>query len=80
VRPLLFQDRDQDQVQFIQECTFGTELLFGAGVLDDKIDDEVPDTCGSNRPRSARAPRHVHIGYIPNYLGIVLSVEPSTES
>lgn len=46
VRPLLFQDRDQDQVQFVQECAFGTELLFGAGVLDDEIDDEVPDTCG----------------------------------
>ena len=44
VRPLLFQDRDQDQVQFVQERAFGAELLLGARILDDEIDDEVPDT------------------------------------
>lgn len=77
VRPFLLQDRDQDQVQFVQECALGAELLFGAGVLDNKIDDEVSDTCQENRPALARAPQHVPNGRMINYPGIDLWVEPS---
>lgn len=43
VWPLLLQNRDQDQVQFVQESTFAAEFLLGAGILDDEIDDEVAD-------------------------------------
>lgn len=46
VWPLLLQNRDQDQIQFVQESAFAAEFLLGAGVLDDEIDDEVTDACG----------------------------------
>lgn len=41
VRPFLLQNRDQDQIQFVQEGALSTELLFGPGVFDDEVDDEV---------------------------------------
>jgi hypothetical protein len=44
VWPFLLQDRDQDQVQFVQEGALCTELLFGSGVFDDEVDDEVSNT------------------------------------
>jgi hypothetical protein len=46
VWPLLLQNRDQDQIQFVQESAFAAEFLLGAGVLDDEIDDEVADAYG----------------------------------
>jgi hypothetical protein len=44
VRPILLQDRDKDKVQLVQKRTFVVEALFGAGELDNEVDDEVADT------------------------------------
>lgn len=42
--PLLLQYGDEDEVQFVQECAFTFQFLFGFRVLDDQIDDEVADS------------------------------------
>ena len=44
VRPLLFQDRNKHQVEFVQESSLTSKLLFRVGILDDEVDNEVPDT------------------------------------
>jgi hypothetical protein len=44
MRPLLLENRHQDQIQFVQEGALSTELLFGSGVLDNEVDDEVSNT------------------------------------
>lgn len=41
VRPLLLENRDQDQIQLVQKCALVTELLFGSGILDNEVDNEV---------------------------------------
>lgn len=82
VRPLLLQDGDQDQIQFVQESAFAAELLLGTGVLDDKIDDEVPDAYGraptvSTSSTPELPPRKTRRGVAIWYLGTDLSVTPS---
>jgi len=44
VRPFLLQYRDEDQVQLVQESSLGSKLLFGAGGLDDEVNDEVSNS------------------------------------
>jgi hypothetical protein len=41
VRPFLLEDGDEDEVQLVQQGTLGAQALFGAGELDDEVDDEV---------------------------------------
>ena len=43
VGPVLLQDGDQDQVEFVHKGAFRSELFFGAGVFDDETNDEIPD-------------------------------------
>lgn len=44
MRPFLLEDGHQNEVEFIEESSLALELLFGLGVFDDTVDDEVPDT------------------------------------
>lgn len=44
VRPFLLQDRDQDEIEFVHEGLFGPELLLGARVFDDEIDNKIPNS------------------------------------
>jgi len=41
VRPFLLENRDKDEVEFIEERSLGFEGLFRARGLDDKVDHEV---------------------------------------
>lgn len=43
MRPFLLEDRDEDKVQLVEECSLGFERLFGARGLDDEVDDKVTD-------------------------------------
>ena len=41
VWPLLLEDRDQDQIEFSNQCTVAFQLLVGIRILDNEIDDKV---------------------------------------
>lgn len=43
VRPLLLEDRDEDEVELVEQCLLRSQRLFGARALDDKLHDEVSD-------------------------------------
>ena len=43
MRPLLLQDGDEDEVEFVQEGALGAAAVFVVGQLDDKVDDEISD-------------------------------------
>lgn len=44
VRPFLLENGDQDQIELVQEGALSSELLFGSGILDDEVNDEVANT------------------------------------
>lgn len=44
MRPFLLQDGDEDQVQLVEESAFTFQLLFGLGVVDDQVDDEISNS------------------------------------
>lgn len=44
VRPLLFEDGDENKVELVEQDTVGLEKLFGTRTLEDILDDEVTDT------------------------------------
>jgi hypothetical protein len=44
VGPLLLQDRDEDEVELVQEGALGAAGVVVVGELDDEVDDEVSDT------------------------------------
>ena len=46
--PFLLEDRDQDQVEFVQESAFSSEFFLGAGVFNDEVDDEIADSYGNH--------------------------------
>lgn len=52
VRPLLLQNGDQDQVEFVDQCAFGSELFLGAGIFDDEIDDKIANSYRNPRAGS----------------------------
>lgn len=75
VRPLLLQDGDEDQVEFVEKGAFGAKLLLRAGVLDDEIHDEIADACAGEFSVAART------GFTEAvYLGIDPVAGPSIES
>lgn len=84
VWPFLLQNRDQDQVQFVQESAFAAEFLLGAGILDDEIDNEVTDAYGrgfngEHELKSCTASAGGD-GTVIQYLDTDLSATPSIES
>lgn len=44
VRPFLLKDRDEDQVEFVEEGSLRSECFFRAGGLDDEVYHEVADS------------------------------------
>jgi hypothetical protein len=44
VRPFLLENGDQNQVELVQEGALSSELLFGSGIFDDEVNDEVANT------------------------------------
>lgn len=41
VRPLLFEDGNQDEVEFVQESALASKALFGFRIFEDEVDNEV---------------------------------------
>jgi hypothetical protein len=41
VRPFLLENGDQNQVEFVQEGALSSKLLFGSGIFNDEVNDEV---------------------------------------
>lgn len=60
VRPLLLEDGNEDQVEFVDQGSLLAQALVGARHLDDELDNKVADAlallAGQNLP-----PRHDHI-------------------
>jgi hypothetical protein len=50
VRPLLLKDRDEDEVQLVEESLLGSKRFFRAGALDDELDNEVADSYPVSAP------------------------------
>lgn len=44
VWPFLLQNRNKDEVELVQESSLTSKLLFRIGILDDEVNDEVPNT------------------------------------
>jgi hypothetical protein len=76
VRPFLLQDRDEYEVQLVEEGTVGLEGLFGVGALKDVLDDEVADSCCL----SATCPASTADMHAGAYLDIAPAAGPSTLS
>jgi hypothetical protein len=72
MRPFLLKDRDQDQVQLVQERPLRLVWLLVCGVLDDEVDNEVSDSF----PRSAVAIDEVQLSQtnLDIALEVVLSI------
>ena len=43
VRPFLLEDGDQYEVQFVEKCSLGFQVLLGARALDDEVDHKIPN-------------------------------------
>jgi hypothetical protein len=43
VRPFLLEDRDEDEVELVQQGAVGAAAVVVVGELDDEVDDEVAD-------------------------------------
>ena len=43
MRPFLFKDRHEDEVELVEQSAFAFKLLLRIRILDDKIDDEIAD-------------------------------------
>jgi hypothetical protein len=43
VRPFLLEDRDEDEVELVQQSAVGAAAVVVVGELDDEVDDEVAD-------------------------------------
>jgi hypothetical protein len=41
--PFLLQDGNEDQVELVQESTFGPKAFLGLGAFDDEVDNEIPN-------------------------------------
>lgn len=44
VRPFLLEDGNEDQVKLVEKRLLGSKRLFGAGALDNELDNKVTDT------------------------------------
>lgn len=43
VWPILLEDVDQDEVEFVDQSTLAFQTIFRRGGLDDEVDDEIAD-------------------------------------
>ena len=50
--PFLLEYGHKDEVEFVEKCSLTLEGLFGAGTLDDEIDDKVANPCMYDQLRS----------------------------
>ncbi len=70
VWPLLLQHGHEDEIQLVQQGLLSLQRVFGAGALDDELDDEVADPCewsacgwvGPHREPMSIAPWHCSRG------------------